>query len=78
VLSSQTACKAASHGRSSKNAPNPSDFAVGLALCFPLPAPSLAQESGLKVYSKKDSYEDVKFELQNAIVSRGLVVDYRS
>jgi hypothetical protein len=48
---------------------------VGLSLCFST-APSLAQESGLKVYSKKGSFEDVKFELQNAIVGRGLVVDF--
>jgi hypothetical protein len=50
-------------------------LAVGLALCFSA-APSLAQESGLKLYSKKGSFEDVKFELQNAIVGRGLVVDF--
>ena len=48
---------------------------AGLALCFST-APSLAQESDLKVYSKKGSFEDVKFELQNAIVGRGLVVDF--
>jgi uncharacterized protein (DUF302 family) len=50
-------------------------LAAGLALCLSVPT-SFAQESGLKVYSKKGSYEDVKFELQNAIVSRGLVVDF--
>ena len=50
-------------------------LAVGLACCFST-APSLAQELGLKVYSKKGSFEDVKFELQNAIVERGLVVDF--
>jgi uncharacterized protein (DUF302 family) len=51
-------------------------LAAGVALCLSLPAPSWTQQLDLKVYSKKDSYEDVKFELQNAIVSRGLVVDF--
>src|SRR6266540_4180536 len=46
-------------------------LAVGLASCF-FAAPSLAQESGLKVYSKKASFEDVRFELENAIVGRML------
>jgi uncharacterized protein (DUF302 family) len=50
-------------------------LAVGLASCF-FAAPSLAQESGLKVYSKQASFEDVRFELENAIVGRGLVVDF--
>lgn len=48
-------------------------FAVGFALCL---STALAQEPGLKVYSKRGSFEDVKFELQNAIVGRGLVVDF--
>jgi uncharacterized protein (DUF302 family) len=51
-------------------------LAAGVALCLSLPAPSWTQQLDLKVYSKKGSYEDVKFELQNAIVSRGLVVDF--
>jgi hypothetical protein len=50
-------------------------LAVALAPCFSV-APSLAQESGLKVYSKQASFEDVRFELENAIVGRGLVVDF--
>ncbi len=50
-------------------------LAVGLASCFST-APSLAQESGLKLYSKQASFEDVRFELENAIVGRGLVVDF--
>src|SRR5262247_4922137 len=33
-----------------------------------------AQE--LKTYSKQGSYEDVKFELNDAIIRRGLAVDY--
>src|SRR6266508_1843145 len=46
-------------------------LAVGLASCF-FAAPSLAQESGLKVYSKTASFGDVRFELENAIVGRML------
>jgi hypothetical protein len=30
----------------------------------------------LKTYSKKGSYEDVKFELNDAIIRRGLAIDY--
>src|SRR5262245_65781883 len=30
----------------------------------------------LKTYSKKGGYEDVKFELNDAIIRRGLAIDY--
>jgi len=36
--------------------------------------PASAQE--LKTYGKKSSYEDVKFELNDAIIRRGLAIDY--
>ena len=36
--------------------------------------PALAQD--LKTYGKKGSYEDVKFELNDAIIRRGLAIDY--
>jgi hypothetical protein len=36
----------------------------------------LAQEGALKLYSKKSSYDDVRFDLQNAIIGRGLTVDF--
>jgi hypothetical protein len=49
---------------------------VALAL-FVLPANSvMAQGTALMLYSKKAAYDDVKFELQNAIISRGLTVDF--
>jgi len=37
-------------------------------------SPLSAQE--LKTYGKKGSYEDVKFELNDAIIRRGLAIDY--
>ena len=46
-------------------------IAALLALCPPL---ALAQD--LKTYGKKGSYEDVKFELNDAIIRRGLAIDY--
>jgi hypothetical protein len=46
-------------------------IAALLALCAP---PALAQD--LKTYGKKGSYEDVKFELNDAIIRRGLAIDY--
>jgi hypothetical protein len=36
----------------------------------------LANAQDLKTYSKQGSYEDVKFELSDAIIRRGLAVDY--
>jgi hypothetical protein len=35
---------------------------------------AFAQE--LKTYSKQGSYEDVKFELNDAVIRRGLAIDY--
>jgi len=48
------------------------------ALCAAVAAPTIAvaQDPPLKVYSKKANYDDVKFELQNAIIARGLNVDF--
>lgn len=34
------------------------------------------QAQGLKTYSKAASFEDVKFDLTNAVTNRGLVIDY--
>lgn len=36
--------------------------------------PVVAQEEALALYSKKANYDDVRFDLQNAIISRGLTV----
>lgn len=49
--------------------------ALGLLVTI---SPVLAQgpESALTTRSKKAAYDDVKFELTNAIVNRGLVVDF--
>jgi uncharacterized protein (DUF302 family) len=48
----------------------------GLVPALMLSTPLLAQDGGLAIRAKQASYDDVKFELQNAIVSRGLVVDF--
>jgi hypothetical protein len=40
-----------------------------------LAVPSAASQD-LKTYRKQASYEDVKFELSNAIITRGLGIDY--
>ena len=45
-----------------------------VALLAACPPSALAQE--LKTYGKKGSYEDVKFELNDAIIRRGLAIDY--
>lgn len=45
-----------------------------LALVFGLPRDASAQD--LRTYIKAASFEDVKFDLTNAITNRGLVVDY--
>lgn len=49
---------------------------VGLVLSFQLPGWVLAQDVALKLYSKKSGYDDVRFDLQNAIISRGLTIDF--
>lgn len=49
---------------------------AALALAFLPGCAAFAQDRDLDIRSKKASYEDVKFELQNAIVSRGLTVDF--
>ena len=71
----QSAARGDSHGRSSKNAPNFSDACCRLGFVF-FDRTELSPGMGLKVYSKKGSFEDVKFDLQNAIIRRGLVVDF--
>lgn len=48
--------------------------ATALSLAAPSPAP--AQSPAAVSYSKKAGFEDVKFELNNAIVGRGLAVDF--
>lgn len=48
---------------------------VALALSLQLPFRVLAQDGPLKLYSKKSSYDDVRFDLHNAIISRGLTID---
>ena len=49
---------------------------VALALSLQLPFQVLAQEGQLKRYAKKSSYDDVRFDLHNAIIGRGLTIDF--
>lgn len=49
---------------------------LAIALSVSAAAPVLAQEAPLQIRAKQASYEDVKFELQNAILGRGLVIDF--
>jgi uncharacterized protein (DUF302 family) len=46
-----------------------------LATALLLGGAAAAQESALVIRSKQAAFDDVKFELQNAIVGRGLTVD---
>ena len=39
-------------------------------------SPAWSQEIGYKLYSKPGKYEDVRDDLKDAIVKRGLVIDY--
>lgn len=48
-------------------------IAIGGALAVAA-APAAAQD--LKTFTKKASFEDVKFDLTNAITNRGLVIDF--
>ena len=50
--------------------------AAALALTLLAPSQGAAQTLGVVSYSKKASYDDVKFELNNAIVGRGLTIDF--
>jgi Domain of unknown function DUF302 len=43
---------------------------------FIVAATSNVSAQDLKTYSKKGSYEDVKFELNDAVIRRGLAIDY--
>ncbi|MEP4033630.1 DUF302 domain-containing protein [Roseibium polysiphoniae] len=57
--------------------------ASGLALAMPVGASSadMAQGSGpegVTVYQVTGDFEDVRFDLESAIVNRGLVIDYTS
>jgi hypothetical protein len=49
-------------------------FGAAMALMAVLPASAAAQE--IRTYAKKAAFDDVKFELTNAIIGRGLTVDY--
>jgi len=50
---------------------------VGLAVISVVFACTLsAAAQDLKTYRKKGSYEDVKFELNDAVIRRGLAIDY--
>ena len=49
-------------------------FAVLTTLTALAPVPAIAQE--IRTYSKKADYDDVRFELTNAIIDRGLTIDY--
>ncbi|HRD77083.1 MAG TPA: DUF302 domain-containing protein [Hyphomicrobiaceae bacterium] len=54
-----------------------SAVAGGGALAMSLSVvPGAAQSPGVVSYNKKAAYDDVKFELNNAIVGRGLTIDY--
>jgi uncharacterized protein (DUF302 family) len=47
---------------------------LALSLGMLLPAPTMAQE--LRTYSKRANYDDVRFDLTNAIISRGLNIEH--
>lgn len=49
-------------------------LAVGGLLLAVFQGAALAQE--IRTYSKKGSYDDVRFELTNGIINRGLTIDY--
>jgi len=53
---------------------------VGAALILPSIGASLAQSApeGVTAYQVEATFEDVRFDLENAIVNRGLVIDYVS
>lgn len=50
--------------------------ALVMALSLGVAAAHAESEPGYKAYSKAGKFEDVMFELQNAIINHGLVVDY--
>lgn len=50
-------------------------FALLSAIVFLAGAPAVAQE--VRTYETKADYDDVRFELENAIIDRGLVIDSR-
>jgi hypothetical protein len=56
-----------------RGAVNKAGLAIAALLALYSPS-ALAQD--LKTYGKKGSYEDVKFELNDAIIRRGLAIDY--
>jgi hypothetical protein len=51
-------------------------LSVALVACFALPSWVSAQETPIKIFSKRGAYDDVRFDLHNAIIGRGLVVDF--
>jgi len=55
-------------------------FAVVAALAATLAVPPRAwgaeADESVRTYAKKASYEDVKFELTNAVIERGLTIDF--
>jgi hypothetical protein len=46
------------------------------AVALGIATAAVAQDTALRIQSRQAGYDDVKFELQNAIVNRGLVVDF--
>ncbi|MEO9525792.1 DUF302 domain-containing protein [Roseibium sp.] len=53
---------------------------AGVALLVGGAVPSAAQSApeGVRTYQVEAAFEDVRFDLENAIVNRGLVIDYVS
>lgn len=51
-------------------------LAVAMALGLVVLLATAAAAQGLKTYTKKGNYDDVKLDLTDAITKRGLVVDY--
>ena len=49
---------------------------VALAGSLLAPSPAPAQSTGVVTYAKKASFDDVRFELNNVIVGRGLAIDF--
>lgn len=53
-------------------------MAIGVSLALFAPSGLAAEEKpGLKIFTADTEFEDAAFELENAIVDRGLKIDYR-
>lgn len=57
-----------------------SGWLAGAALILPTLSPAFAQSipEGITAYQVEAEFEDVRFDLENAIINQGLVIDYVS